>query len=44
MPVFPPVEPVGFDPSIPNEARVYDYGSAGRTTSPQIAMPQRRRC
>ncbi|WP_307800968.1 SAM-dependent methyltransferase, partial [Microbispora triticiradicis] len=30
MPGFPPVEPVGFDPSIPNEARVYDYWLGGK--------------
>ncbi|MGI5162389.1 SAM-dependent methyltransferase [Microbispora sp. CA-102843] len=30
MPGFPPVEPVGFDPSVPNEARVYDYWLGGK--------------
>ncbi|MEU8176383.1 SAM-dependent methyltransferase [Microbispora hainanensis] len=30
MPDFPPVEPVGFDPSVPNEARVYDYWLGGK--------------
>ncbi|WP_030511960.1 SAM-dependent methyltransferase [Microbispora rosea] len=30
MPGFSPVEPVGFDPSVPNEARVYDYWLGGK--------------
>lgn len=30
MPGFSPVEPMGFDPSVPNEARVYDYWLGGK--------------